>query len=76
MDCTLCGSKIEDKDELHKHLQHHVYDRQYGVKADGLVAKLADLELRVDKLEQLIKVLEVVHSAPTPKPGRPQQGAH
>jgi hypothetical protein len=63
MNCTLCGSKIESESLKH-HIQNHVHDKQYGVKPDVLANALADLTLRVDKLEQLIKVLEIAYSAP------------
>jgi hypothetical protein len=55
MECKLCGNKINEEDTLRGHLTHHVSDPQYGIKTDGLVHALCDLDMRVRELEKLAK---------------------
>ncbi len=64
MDCILCGEKLENPEVLENHIKTHCYDKQYGIKPDPVAAAFAALTVRVDKLEQLVKVLEIVHSTP------------
>ena len=67
MKCSICHTELGEEDNVIEHVRHDIHDAQYGIRPDGLATALANLTVRVDKLEQLIKVLEVVHSAPTPR---------
>jgi hypothetical protein len=65
MDCKLCGNKIEEEDTLDHHMASHISDPQYGIKTDGIVQALIQLDMRVRELEKLAKSHE--HKLPSKK---------
>lgn len=64
MDCKLCGNELAEDETLQHHLIHHVYDKQYGIKADGLAAALESFDVRLRKLESAPKAPERQLSTP------------
>ena len=68
MKCSICHTELGEEDNVVEHVRHDIHDAQYGIRPDGLATALANLTVRVDKLEQLMRLLEIAHSTPTPAP--------
>ena len=56
MHCNQCGQAVKTT-EITEHLQHHIHDKQYGIRANDLALLLADIVGRLDKLEVTIGAL-------------------
>ena len=62
MHCNTCKEPVKT-DDITEHIQHHIHDKQYGIRALDLSAMLANLTARVENLEGLVAALGAKNKA-------------